>query len=159
MTDHPDMRDIGYQFHLQEFALLRSKIDNTISRSENLIILLSVASGTIAYLIYPLILRVKEQNGYETYFIASMAWLPLIINFVGYLHFRELRKGIQRIGAYITQIESIFAKDSLGWERQWNATRGKNHVRFFSAMTLGYFLLFAFSGVFGAFSTWLLIFL
>jgi len=158
MTDDNNIDDMCKNFHLQEFSLLRSKIDNTVSRSENLIILLSVASGTIVYLLYPFILRREEQVNFESYFITSMAWLPFIISLAGYLHFRELRKGIHRIGAYIRKLEEIFAKEGLGWERQWIADRGRTHVRLFSAMTLGYFFLFLFSGSFGALSTWLMIF-
>jgi hypothetical protein len=156
MTNHADTEDISNKFHLEEFALLRSKLDHTVSRSENLIILLSVASGTIVYLLYPFVSSADRQSVYGSYFIAFMSWLPLIINFVGYLYFRELRRGIRRIGAYIMRIEGIFATENLGWERHWLASRGRKHVRFFSAMTLGYFFLFLFSGSFGAFSTWLL---
>jgi hypothetical protein len=128
-------------------------LDSLVDRGENIIIILTLANGAIAGWLAAQQPATLKDNPDRALVILLASWLPLVLSLFGFLWFRSLRLGQQRIARYLVKLEERLAFPDLGWERQWRGSKSGKAVRMYSVVTLAYATLLALSVLFGLVST------
>lgn len=143
------MSDDNLQFHLTEYACIRSELQTALKT------MYTVAFGTVTAnaFIVTWIVTQAGTSGQLGPLLMIASWLPAIITVIAWLINTDRVGAVRRIGKYCRIVEDKYSHSELGWESYSQRIRKENKVKAKHIFPLAYVLLALMSLGFGTYMT------